>query len=338
MERLRVGILGCGAVAGFHAGRLAALDEVQIAGLADPSPQSIDRLRQRVSLDGVPAFTSPAELYESVQVDAVVIATPHTLHHPMIMQALERGLHVLCEKPLACTPEEARDIAGASAVSGLTVTVGYQRHFDPGYVYMRDVIDRGELGELRAVSITCGQHWNDRTQSGWRQVPELSGGGMLMDTGSHIIDLLCWLVGKPLLEARAIVENRGRPVDIDTTATLAFEDGVQAQLTVLGDLPFTWLESVVVTGTKAALRYENDPQHPWRPGQVSRFTEEAETRPLNLRAGTEDVVTAWVATIRGERQNPVPPQAGVRVAEVTRAILEAGQALSAARTGAVPAS
>lgn len=335
MDRLRVGILGCGAVAGFHAGRLAALDRVQVVGLADPSPDSIARLRRRVSLDGVPAFSSPGELYQGVEVDAVVIATPHTLHHPMIMAALERGLHVLCEKPLACTPEETRDIAAAATASGLTVTIGYQRHFDPGYVYMREVIDRGELGDLRALSVTCGQHWNQGTQTGWRQVPELSGGGMLMDTGSHIVDLLCWLAGRPFSEVHAVVDNRGRPVDIDTTATIAFEGGVQAQLTILGDLPLSWLESVVVTGTRAALRYENDPQHPWRPGQVSRYTEEAETRPLNRRSGTEDVVTAWIAAIHGERPNPIPPEAGVRVAELTRAILEAGRVAPPGRASAV---
>jgi predicted dehydrogenase len=331
MERLRVGILGCGAVAGFHAGRLATLDEVRIVGLVDPNPQSIERLRQRVSLDGVPAFAEPAELYKAAEVDAVVIATPHTLHHPMIMRALERGLHVLCEKPLACTPEEARDIAGAAAASGLTVTIGYQRHFDPGYLYMRDVIERGDLGELRAVSITCGQHWDEWTRSGWRQVPELSGGGMLMDTGSHMVDLLCWLVGRPFVHVRALVENRGRPVDIDTTAMVAFEGGVQAQLMVLGDMPFAWLESVVVTGTKAALRYENDPQHPWRPGQVARLSEETETRPLNLRTGNDDVVTSWLAAIRGRGENPIPPAAGIRVAELTRAIVEAGRAAPAGR-------
>lgn len=334
MERLRVGILGCGAVAGFHAGRLATLDEVQIVGLVDPNPQSIERLRERVPLDGVPAFGEPAELYQGVEVDAVVIATPHTLHHPMIMRALERGLHVLCEKPLACTPEETRDIAAAAAASGLTVTIGYQRRFDPGYTYMRGVIERGDLGELRAVSITCGQHWDEWTRSGWRQVPELSGGGMLMDTGSHMVDLLCWLVDRPFGRVQALIENRGRPVEIDTTAVIAFDGGVQAQLTVLGDMPFAWLENVVVTGTKAAVRYENDPQHPWRPGQVSLLTEQAETRPLNLQTGIDDVVMAWIAAIRGEAENPTPPAAGVRVAELTQAILEAGRASHAERAGA----
>ena len=92
--------------------------------------------------------------------------------------------------------------------------------------------------------------------------------------------------------------------------------------------------TVVVTGTKAAVRYENDPQHPWRPGQVSLLTEQAETRPLNLQTGIDDVVMAWLAAIRGEAENPTPPAAGVRVAELTQAILEAGRASHAERAGA----
>lgn len=337
MEQLRVGILGCGRrVAMFHAGPLAASQGVRIAGLADPNAQSIETLRRTVPLDGVPAFGSAPELYDSVELDAVLVSTPHTMHHSMIMGALERGLHVLCEKPLACTPEEARDIAAAATASGLTVTIAYQRRFDPAYVYMRDAIVRGDLGELQAVSITCGQQWNGGTRQGWRQLPELSGGGMLMDTGSHIVDVLCWLVGKPFLDVHAIVDPRGRPVDIDTTALIAFEGGVQAQLAVLGGMPFRHLESVIVSGTRAALRYENDPQYPFRPGSVTCYSEDSETRPLNLRAGVGQVVGAWVAAIRGECENPCPPSAGVCVAELTQAILKAGTAALATEVAGAP--
>ncbi len=290
----------------------------------------------RVPLDGVPAFGSPGELYDRVEVDAVLVSTPHTMHYPMIMEALERGLHVLSEKPLACTPEEAHDIAVATAASGLTVTIAYQRRLDPAYLYMRDAIVRGDLGELQAVSITCGQHWGAGTRTGWRQLSELSGGGMLMDTGSHIVDVLCWLVDRPFLDIHAIVDDRGRPVDIDTTALIAFEGGVQAQLAVLGGMPCRHLESVVVSGTEAALRYENDPQYPFRQGSVTRYSEDAETRPLNLRAGVGEVVKAWVAAIRGQRENPCPPSAGVRVAELTQAILEAGRGARATEVAGPP--
>jgi predicted dehydrogenase len=299
---------------------------VEVAGLADPSPENVARVRERVgALARVPAFDSSAGLYDSLDLDAVVVTTPHTLHHALVMEAIERGLHVLCEKPLACTPPHAQEIEAAAAAAGVTVTIGYQRRFDPGYVYMHDVIERGELGELLAVSVTCGQRWEPRTRSGWRQVPELSGGGMLMDTGSHIIDVLLWLVDRQVTTVSALVDNRGTRVDIDTVATLGFEGGIQGQLMILGDMPFTWMESIIVTGTDGALRYENEPQHPWRPGHVSHYRDGAETRPLDLRGWGPDVTSAWVATIRGERDNPVPPAAGVRVAELTWMILEAGR-------------
>ena len=331
MEPLRVGIVGCGRrVTMFHAAPLAALKGVRIAGLVDTNPENIESLRQTVPFDGVPAFGLAQELYDSVDLDAILVATPHTLHHPMIMGALERGLHVLSEKPLACTPGEAHDIEAAAATSGLTVTIAYQRRLDPAYVYMRDAIVRGDLGELQAVSVVCGQRWGSGgPQKGWRQRRELSGGGMLMDTGSHIVDVLCWLVGRPFVNVYAIVDCRDRPVDLDTTAVIAFEGGVQVQLSVQGGMPFRHLESVIVSGAEAALRYENDPQYPFRPASVTRYTHDSETRPLNFRTGAGNMASAWVRAIRGEIENPCPPSAGVAVAELTHAILQAGTAAHA---------
>lgn len=326
MQELRVGILGCGRrVAGFHARPLAALKSVRIAGLVDTSPENIERLREVVPLDGVPAFGTPSDLYENVQLDAVLVSTPHTMHHPMVMDALRHGLHVLSEKPLACSPEEAREIADLADASGLTVTIAYQRRLDPAYAYMRQAVAAGELGELLSVAVTVGQRWGAGPRTGWRQDVALSGGGMLMDTGSHLVDVMCWLVDRPFVSVRALQDNRGKVVDIDTTALIAFEGGVQGTLAVLGGMPFRHLESVIVSGTRAAFRYENDPQYPFRPGSITRYADDSAARPLGLPGGTLDVVSAWVSTIRGERENPCPPEAGVSVAELTRAIEQAAQ-------------
>src|SRR5690606_31436299 len=108
----------------------------------------------------------------------------HTLHHPLMMAALERGLHVLCEKPMTCTAAEAREIEAAATAAGVTVTVHYQRRTYAAYIYVKQCIDAGELGELRNITIHCGQRWQRGTAGTWRQDPALSGGGMLMDSGS----------------------------------------------------------------------------------------------------------------------------------------------------------
>ncbi|MDQ3855650.1 MAG: Gfo/Idh/MocA family oxidoreductase [Chloroflexota bacterium] len=327
MTRLRIGIAGCGSVTGWHVGNLLAINGVEIAGLADPSQEARERLvRRQPVVASAPQFDTPEELYESVELDGVFVGTPHTLHYSHVIGAVRRGLHVLCEKPLACAPEHAREIAEQSEAEGVVVTVSYQRRVDPAYKYMREAIDSGELGEVRTVAITCGQSWKQLTGGSWRQNPELSGGGMLMDTGSHIVDILLWLAGREPVSVHATVDHYDAPVDITTTATIQFGGGAQGALTVIGDLPTQWIESVLVSGTKGLLRYENDPQHPWRTGTVHQFRDDGVYTPLNLQTWNPPTTDSlWVGAIRGENPNPIPPEVGVRVAELTAAIYRSGQ-------------
>ncbi|HEX4212255.1 MAG TPA: Gfo/Idh/MocA family oxidoreductase [Candidatus Dormibacteraeota bacterium] len=325
MQELRVAILGCGGMGSYHARALSNLDEARVVGLVDPDPDRLRRFCERVpALAEVPAFEDSERLYAAMDVDGVVITSPHTLHHEQIIAAVGRGQHVLVEKPMACTANDAREIRSAAAAAGVTVLTAYQRRLDPCYRYMSEVIERGELGQIRSVTITCGQNWGRNTTTGWRQKPELSGGGMLMDSGSHIVDVFGWLSrGRPA-SVSAMVSDRGMPVDIDAVAQVAFDNGVWGQLTILGDVPFSWFESVVVTGTECVLRYENDPQHPWRTGHVARYVANEISHPLQLR-GQETFAPRWLDAIAGRAENPVPPEAGVRVATLTEAIYESAR-------------
>ena len=324
-EALRVGVLGCGIAGGWHAGALLRLPHVTISGLVDVDPERIRRLGARLPpLAEVPAFGTFEDMRDAVELDAVVIATPHTQHHPQLIAAIGQGLHVLCEKPMVVSPDQASEVAAAAAESGVVVTVDYQRRMEPGYRYARDAIASGELGEVRAIEATIGQGWARLTRDSWRQDPELSGGGMLMDTGSHMVDVLLWLAGSRPASVTAMVDNRGTPVDVDTAAVIGFGDGIQGQLTVLGDLPLAHVERVVVSGTEGMLVYEGDPQRPWQAGRVRHFRDGSFVQPLNL-GGWEDLPAAWVDAIAGRAENPVPPSAGVRVAELTQAIYESAR-------------
>lgn len=328
MERLRVGIIGCGGAAGWHAASLLGLGEVTVVGLADPSEANRDRIRSRVpALAETPTFAGADELYDAVELDAVEIITPHVMHYPQVMSAIEHRLHVLCEKPLACEPGHAREIEAAARAAGVEVMVSYQRRVDPAYSYMRRAIEQGELGDIRAIDVCCGQNWQKLTRGKWRQDPELSGGGMLMDSGSHLADMLLWLVDRPVVSVSALVDNLGSPVDINSAVTVGFAGGAQGQLTVVGDLPAAWIETVLVTGANGVLRYENDPQHPWRTGRVVHYRDGGIVQPLGLQ-GPASPDTVWLDAIRGRSPNPAPPAAGVRVAELIAAIYDS------ARTGA----
>jgi predicted dehydrogenase len=331
VDKIRVGIIGCGGAATWHALTLANSAEFEVVGLADPSKANLERFRSRVPLLAeTPAFDSAEQLFENAELDAVSVITPHTLHYPIVMNAIKRNLHVLCEKPLVCESEHARDILRAADTAGVTVMVSYQRRLDPAYRYMHETITSGALGELRSVVVSCGQRWLENTKGTWRQDPALSGGGMLMDSGSHLVDALLWLVEAPVESVYALVDNAGSPVDINTTATLAFAGGIQAQLSVVGDLATQWMETVIVCGTDGVLRYDVDPQHPWRTGQVLRFHGREATRPLELRQGP-DIHEAWLAAIRGEAPNPSPVASAVRVAELTEAIYRSAREQASVR-------
>ena len=326
MERLRVGIVGCGLVAGYHARNLLAIEGVEIVGLAEPSETNLAAFRRSVpTLADVPAFADADALLDAVALDAVELNTPHALHHPQVLAALDRGLHVLCEKPLACTPGQARELAERAAASKLTVTVSYQRRVDPAYRYLHRAIAEGEIGEVQTIAVTCGQDWQRLTVGSWRQNPSLSGGGMLMDSGSHFVDVLLWLVGRPAAAVSATVDDVGTPVDINTTALIRFEGGAQGQLATIGNLPAKWIETVLVSGTTGVLGYETEPQHPWRTGRLHHYRDGAIVQPLDLPDAPPSMDAAWVDAIAGRAANPAPPAVAVRIAELTDGIYRAAR-------------
>ncbi|MDQ5851979.1 MAG: Gfo/Idh/MocA family oxidoreductase, partial [Chloroflexota bacterium] len=206
----------------------------------------------------------------------------------------------------------------------VVVMVSYQRRFDPAYGYMRRVIADGELGELRTITVTCAQGWRKGTAGKWRQDPALSGGGMLMDSGSHLVDMLLWLVDQPVVSVAAVVDNLDTPVDINSATTVCFAGGTQGQLTVNGDLPATWIESVLIVGSTGVLRYETEPQHPWRTGRLLHYRDGGILQPLPLPPGSPPDA-GWLEAIRGRGENPAPPEVGVKVAEFTAAIYQSAQ-------------
>jgi predicted dehydrogenase len=325
MEQTRIGLIGCGAVMAWHVQHLLARADAKIVGLADPGSQQVAQLVARWPiLASLPSFRSHEELFDSVELDAVEVATPHTLHYPVVRAALERGLHVLCEKPLACVPAHARELVALAEARNLVLMVSYQRHFDPGYRYLKQAIAAGQLGELHSAGVRIGQNWRQLTEKSWRQDPALSGGGMLMDSGSHLVDILLWLVDRPVVSVGALIDNAGTLVDITSMVLLEFGGGLQANLQIVGDLPAMWLEDVLISGTSGIGRYYTDPQHPWRGGLVEHWRGSELVRPLELPvAPTADA--NWLDAIAGAAQCESPGTQGLQVALVTAAIYQAAQ-------------
>lgn len=174
---------------------------------------------------GCEAYTREEELLARDDVDAVYIATPTYLHHRQVMMALAAGKHVLCEKPMALTLEEAGEMVEKAEETGLTLAVGFMMRFHSHHRKLKEMLERGELGQpvLGRAQLTC---WYPEIPGAWRQVAKLGGGGALIDMGSHCVDLLEMFLGKVVkVSAFNATLTHKYEVEDSSVITLQFASG-----------------------------------------------------------------------------------------------------------------
>ncbi|CAM4296350.1 Gfo/Idh/MocA family oxidoreductase [Paenibacillus alkaliterrae] len=236
--------------------QLLELDEVEIISIADTNPASRDSFVSKFELQDVKQFDDYKEMLAQADMDAAVICSPHTLHFQQALDVLESGCHVLIEKPMTCSSEEAEQLIIAAEQAEKLLQVSYQRHFLPEFLYIRQAITDGLIGKLTSINATLYQEWKQGTVGTWRQMPGLSGGGMLMDSGSHIVDMLLWTTGMTPVEVKPQLHQQGAPVEIDTFTSIRFAEGAIAGLNIIGFAP-CWHETFVFCGEDGAIFYDN---------------------------------------------------------------------------------
>jgi predicted dehydrogenase len=257
MSKIRIGYIGSGNIAGAHAKRMADIPEIEIAALCDINPQAFASLQQRAPIPaGIPTFADYRDMLDSVELDAVAVLTPHTLHHEHIMTSLDRGLHVLTEKPMVCTTKHAEEIIKRQAETGKVVLVSYQRRYQRTYLFLRDLVQQNILGQIQYISALQSQNWLIDQQGKWRQDPALSGGGQLNDSGSHLLDVLLWMTNLTPSSVYATCENFGKQVDINTGLTVRCTNDALVNIAVVGH-GAEFYEDVTIWGEKGVAYYRN---------------------------------------------------------------------------------
>jgi predicted dehydrogenase len=224
MTKLRVGVLGCGVIAQtVHLNVLQRLPEVEIAAIADS-----DEERRREAANQVKtarAYADYREVFQDKQVDAVIICLPTGLHCEAALQAMESGKHLYLEKPLAASKEDCVKILHAWEKSGLVGMIGFNYRFHPLYQEAHRILATGDVGKILAVrSVFSGfaeglPVWK-RTRG--------SGGGVLLDLGSHHIDLLHFLFDTKIVEVFARIRTQISEADV-AFVQLRMENDVTAQ-------------------------------------------------------------------------------------------------------------
>ena len=230
MNQVRVGIIGTGGMGQGHAAYMNELEECQLTAICDIEPDVCKQVSEQY---GVPGFERHTDLLDSGLVDLVLIATPHYDHPPIAIDAFQRGIHVLSEKPIAVTVSAADAMIKAARKSRCTFGVMYQMRTEARSIAAKRLIDSGALGEVYRTSMIMGWY---RTQayydSGtWRATWTGEGGGVLINQAPHYLDIFAWLGGLPSL-IRGGVRTRLHDIEVEDEAwaELAYPNGAHGYL------------------------------------------------------------------------------------------------------------
>ncbi|MGP4039773.1 Gfo/Idh/MocA family protein [Gracilibacillus sp. D59] len=315
MEIIRIGFIGTGGMAQVHAGQLLELENVEIKAITDVSTEARERFVNQAGLQDVEQFTEYRNMLEQVDLDGVVICSPHTLHFEQATAVLEKGLHVLIEKPMTCSSKEAEELIKIAEQADKIMQVSYQRHFQPEFIYIRDAIAAGKIGKLTSITASLYQQWwlgSNDTYS-WRKDPKLSGGGFLMDSGSHIIDVLLWASGLTPVEVTTQLSKQGAPVEIDTFTSIRFKEGAIAGLNLVGYSP-VWYETYVFCGEDGAIFYEND--------KITLQLSGKEPIVPELPKQTTNQDKSFIDAILGKHEVQVPGEFALKVVQFSEMVYE----------------
>ena len=192
---MHFGIVGCGLI-GHKRARAIGRGEHRLVSCADVVTARAEALA--AEHPGCAASGDPARTIEHPEVEAVIIATTNDVLAPAVLRAIEAGKHVLVEKPAARTAAELRPLLEAAEHGGVTVKVGFNHRFHPGFQQARRIFDRGAdggVGELLYIRARYGHGGRPGYDREWRADPKIAGGGELLDQGVHLIDLARWFAG-----------------------------------------------------------------------------------------------------------------------------------------------
>jgi predicted dehydrogenase len=260
----------------------------------------------------------------SGQLDAGFIITPHACHHDQTVACMEAGLDVLLEKPMVMNASQARSLMAVRDRTGKLLVVAFPGSLSPQIRKAVKMYQSGKLGELQSISATVWQSWGPGTVGSWRQVPDISGGGFLFDTGAHMLNTVVDLAGEGFSEVAAFMDFNQRPVETEAVVIGRLLSGAMVTLHGAGESIPSCASDIYAFYTNAILRTGI-----W--GEKLEMQRSGEDRFKQVRVPRSlGVWEQFLAVRDGKMSNPCPPEVGLRMAKLYDAIK-----ISAAQGGAL---
>jgi predicted dehydrogenase len=341
MDKLAVGIIGFGRIGNEHAAWLRQSEHIEPIAVADATPAR----REMARAAGLKTFETPEQMLSDAAIDAVLIATPTSMHADHALAAIDAGKHVMIEKPMALDLPQAKRIVDAATARHRVVSVFHNRRWDVDYLTVKTAITSGLLGpRVFNVESRLGQ-WSScvgpaarEYRPNWRNEAAFGGGG-LYDWGSHFVDQI-WRLMFPARPTRVFAQLRGNvwSNDCDDFARISidFDNGavglVEINTTTTRPLPRWHVDGAAGSvDSPFSLEFEVPT---WATLSFTPADPKESPRQLPLAKGALDEVQIWdrfAAAVRGKG----PPAVTVASVLPTMALLDAARA--SARDGAVVA-
>ncbi|MGJ9382604.1 Gfo/Idh/MocA family protein [Salipaludibacillus sp. CF4.18] len=334
MNKIRVGVIGCGSIAKYrHLPEYLGNQLVDIVAVCDIVE---DRVNEIANDYDAQAYTRYEELLAQSDIDAVSVCTPNYLHAPISIAALNAGKHVLCEKPMAISTEEAEAMNEAAASAGKNLMIGHNQRFVPSHKKAKKLIESGEIGKIYSFRSAFGhggpEQWSADGEDSWFFKKEDAFIGAMGDLGVHKTDLLRFILGEEFKEVGAFVETSAKEkatVDDTAVCVLKTESGV------IGTLAASWSyvsgedNSTVIYGENAILRLEDDPVNSliiqYKNGEIVKY----ELGGIQSNDGdgqtTTHVIDEFITSILEEKTPAVSGAEGLKSLQVVLAALESSE-------------
>ncbi|MEP6650472.1 MAG: Gfo/Idh/MocA family oxidoreductase [Lapillicoccus sp.] len=284
---VRAVVVGCGDISAVHLAALRDLDGVELVGVCDVDG---DRAAAAAAARDVPAYTDHREMLAALEPEVAHVCTPHDQHTLVAVDCIERGVHVVLEKPVAHTLAEAQKVLDASPAKPATkVAVCFQNRYNRASQEAHRLLRSGALGEVRGASATVAWHRTPEyyARSPWRGERRQSGGGVLMNQAIHTLDLLQWFLG-PVSQVGSRIGTLalGDYVDVEDTAQLVMDHETGSR---------SVLFATVVNSTDAPVTIEIDTEraHLLIRGDLTVTFADGRTQVVEERRATPTGRTYW---------------------------------------------
>ena len=276
-KKLRIGVIGTGGIAHSHIRAYVKRSDVEIVALCDIVPGKAEAFGKEFGLEGVACYESHEEMLDKEALDAVSVCTYNTQHAAPTIYALNKGVHVLCEKPFSVTLEEAAEMMRAEKASGKILSIGFQPRFDRNMQKIKKIVESGELGQVYYIQTGGGSRRgipcsNQKTSFIEK---DTAGVGALGDIGCYALDMVLNAIGypKPLTVSGFVTDYFGKDpetyrytgndadflaekfsVDDFGGALIRLEGGVIVDFRIAWAMNINTPGDTILLGTKAGLR------------------------------------------------------------------------------------